>query len=119
MVSKASDEISNILNDFGFAHEREVPPDSNITGKMMAIDIACTKRKVAIEYDGEHHFLKALGSGELTSQRNGSTEAKRRLLKQLGWTVINLDFRDHMEARQKSEEMTWLRDELENAGCVV
>jgi very-short-patch-repair endonuclease len=118
-MSKSSKEVSQILKEIGFDHECEVAPERNIMGGMLAIDFACAMRKVAIEYDGEFHFLKALGSGKLTSQRNGSTKAKRRLLEKLGWTVINLDFRDHIEARRKSKEKMWLRAELKQAGAVL
>jgi very-short-patch-repair endonuclease len=118
-VSRSSKEVSKVLRDIGFDHECEVAPERNVLGGMMAIDFACAKRDVAIEYDGELHFLRALGSGELTSKRNGSTKAKRRLLEQLGWTVINLDFRGHMEARRKSKEKAWLRAELKQAGVML
>jgi len=77
-----------------------VAPYNNInSGRMLAIDVACTKRMIAIEFDGTTHYLKALGSGELTKTRTGPTTAKRRFLEQLGWTVINLDFRDYDEAK--------------------
>ena len=118
-MSRSSKAVSKILKEIGFDHECEVAPQRNIMGGMMAIDFACAKQKVAIEYDGESHFLKALGSGELTTKRNGSTKAKRRLLKQLGWTVINLDFRDYMKACRKSQEKAWLRAELKQAGVVL
>ena len=119
VLSRSSKAISNILKDIGFDHECEVAPERNILGVMMAIDFACTKRKVAIEYDGEPHFLKAVGSGALTSKRNGRNKAKRRLLEQLGWTVINLDFRDYMEACRKSKQKEWLRAELKQAGVAL
>jgi RAP domain len=118
-LSRGSKEVSKILTDIGFDHECEVPPDSNIVGGMMAIDFACTRRKVAIEYDGEWHFLRALGSGELTFQQDGSTKAKRRLLEQLGWTVINLDFREYMTACDMSKETEWIRAELNNSGVLL
>ena len=71
----------------------------------MAIVFSCAERKVAIEFDRDSHFLKAaLGSGELTPWRNGSTKAKRQRLEQLGWTVINLDYRDYIDACRKSKQ---------------
>ena len=118
-ISRSSKEVSVILKNIGFEHECEVAPDSSLLGGMMAIDFACKKLKVAIEYDGESHFLKALSSGELTSKWDGRTKAKHRLLKQLGWTAINLDFRDRVEARRKSNEKQWLRTELNKAGVVL
>jgi len=111
-VSHSSKIVSQLLNEIGFHHECEVAPDSSLTGGMLAIDFACTEQKVAIEYDGPSHFLKALGSGELTSTENGGTKAKRRFLEQLGWTVINMDYRDLMRAQNESMEKGWLREKL-------
>jgi len=78
--------------------------------------MACTKRMIAIEFDGPSHFLKALGSGKLTSTENGATKAKRRFLEQLGWTVINLDYRDYDEAKSRSNKKEWLRKKLQASG---
>ena len=116
-VSRSSNEVSQLLRDIGFHHELEVyPDDSTISGGMMAIDMACQKRKIAIEYDGAPHYLKALGTGELTSIENGATKAKRRFLQQLGWTVINLDYREYIRAQRESNEKQWLRKKLQAAG---
>ena len=105
VVEKSTQQVSKILMEIGFDHD-EVVPDSNIPGSMMD--------------DGDQHFLKAaLGSGELTTKRNGSTKAKRRLLQQLGWTIINLDFRDYMEACQKSKQKAWLQAKLKQAGVTL
>jgi len=105
-----------LLKEIGFEHECEVSPDSNILGGMLAIDFACSEQKVAVEYDGATHFLKDVVSGKLTAKRNGSTKAKCRLLKQLGWTVINLDYREYMEACHKSNQKQWLRKQLKEGG---
>jgi len=88
-MSQSSKEVSQLLNEIGFHHECEVSPDSSISGGMLAIDFACPEQKIAIEFDGPSEFLKAVGSGKLTSIENGATKAKRRYLEQLGWTVIN------------------------------
>ena len=116
-VSRSSNKVSQLLRDIGFHHELEVSPDdSTISGGMLAIDMACQKRKIAIEYDGDSHYLKALGTGELTSIENGATKAKRRFLEQLGWTVINLDYREYIRAQRESNEKQWLRKKLQAAG---
>ena len=98
--SNASEEISQLLQEIGFHHELEVSPDSTTSGGMMAIDMACKKRKIAVEYDGPSHYLKAVGSGVRTSTENGATKAKRRFLEQLGWNVINIDDREHDRVRR-------------------
>jgi len=114
-VSRASMAVSQLLKEIGFDHEVEVAPNDN-AGQMLAIDFACTKQKVAIEYDGASHYLKAVQSGVLTRIKNGPTKAKLRFLERLGWTVINLDFRDHMEAKRVSKEKEWLVGELRKSG---
>jgi len=119
VTSRSAEEVSKILKEIGFEHELEVSPDISISGGMLAIDYACKERKVAIEYDGEYHFLKAVESGELTTMRNGRTKAKRRLLEQLGWTVISLDYRGYINACHKSNEKQWLRNALKEAGVVL
>ena len=108
-LSKCSTRVSKCLKNIGFEHECEVPPSSDFWGGFMAIDFASKDRKVAIEFDGPSHFLNAIGSGKLTTQRNGTTQAKRRLLERLGWTVISLNFREFDRARR---EFDYLRSEF-------
>ena len=114
LVSKSSEEISKLLHEIGFHHELEVSPDSTMTGGMMAIDLACKERKIAVEYDGPSHYLKALGSGVRTSTENGATKAKRRFLEQLGWNVINIDYREFDRVRRTPKEKQWLRKILKD-----
>ena len=118
-VSRSTKEVSNLLKEIGLNHEEEVAPDKSLSGGMLAIDMACTERKIAIEFDGPTHFLKALGSGKLTSTENGATKAKRRFLEQLGWTVINLDYRDYINAKSRSNEKEWLRKKLKASGVTL
>ena len=118
-VSSSSKEFARLLRQIGFHHECEVSPDSSISGGMLAIDFASTEQKIAIEYDGPSHYLKVLGSGELTSTENGATKAKRRFLEQLGWTVINIDYRDFIQAQRASNEKQWLREILIAAGVTL
>jgi len=115
-VSHSSKKVSQLLNEVGFHHECEVSPDSSISGDMLAIDFACPEQMIAIEFDGPSHFLKAVGSGKLTSTENGATKAKRRYLEQLGWTVINIDYRDYIQAQQASNEAWWLQNILNASG---
>jgi len=72
---------------------------------------------IAIEFDGPEHYLKAVGTaGALTKIENGPTKAKRRFLKQMGWKVINIDFRDYDRVRGTSNEKKWSRKKLKDAG---
>ena len=107
-VSQSSKQVSQLLHEIGFHHECEVAPDSSLSGGMLAIDFACPERMIAIEFDGPSHYLKEVGSGELTFTENGATKAKRRYLEQLGWTVINIDYRGYILAQRALNEKQWL-----------
>jgi len=116
-VSRASMQISQLLNVIGFDHETKTAPCNAVaSGGMLAIDMACIKQKIAIEFDGPTHYLKAAGSGDLTKNHNGATKAKRQFLERLNWTAINLDFRDYIDAKCVSKAKEWLRAELRKAG---
>ena len=119
IASTSTQEISTTLKEIGFDHELEVPPESTSQYGMLAVEFACKSRKVAIEYDGDRHFLRSMSSGQRTSCRNGRTKAKRRLLEKLGWTIINLDFREHREAQRGSAVKEWLQQQLFDAGVVL
>jgi len=137
--SKFEAEYSQLLSEIGFEHEREVSPfvmnssssgdgsssdgggdgsdDDEDFGKFLAIDMACQKLKVAVEYDGDSHFLTKLtpGAKENYGKRNGRTAAKRRLLQQLGWRVVNVPFFDNilLESKEFIEKQKKL---VENGG---
>ena len=111
-VSRSSSEVSQLLHEIGFHHECEVSPDSTLSSGMLAIDFACPERMIAIEFDVPSHYLKAVESGELTSTENGATKAKRRYLEQIGWNVINIDYRDYAQAKRVSNGKQLLREKL-------
>jgi len=115
-VSRSSREVSQLLHEIGFHHVCEVSPDGSISGGMLAIDFACLAQKVAIEFDGPAHYLKAVGSGKLTSTKNGATKAKHRYLEQLGWKVISIDYRDYIQAQRASNQKQWLQKLLNASG---
>jgi hypothetical protein len=113
--SKNQKEVSNQLRKFGFDHEYEVSPFECAPG-LLAIDIACKERMIAIEYDEPSHFLKDTDFVELAVE-NGPTKAKRRMLQKLGWTVINLDWKE--EIKHRSSSTKWLKNKLRSAGVDV
>eukprot|EP00978_Attheya_sp_CCMP212_P048281 scaffold497262_cov47-Attheya_sp.AAC.1 len=79
--------------------------------------MACAKQKIAIEFDGPSHYLKSVGTGDVTRVENGATKAKRRFLERVGWKVINLNYQDWIEARQnKSNANMFLKKKLSDAG---
>ena len=106
-------EFSSLLSQIGFEHERQVTPFGDTVGSFLAIDFACKKRKIAIEYDGEHHFLKNLSMGQATIGREtGRTVAKRRLLQKLGWKVVNIPYMDNIELSKNSSAKQAKKDYL-------
>jgi hypothetical protein len=60
--SRAQQEMSELLNEVGFAHEIEVSPFPNdpvlLVPGLWAIDAACKDRMIAIEFDGPTHYLR-------------------------------------------------------------
>jgi hypothetical protein len=119
------DELSRLLRELGFEHEREVSPVDEEVGMMLSIDMACRERMVAVEYDGSYHYLSS-------GRENGRTVAKRRLLERLGWKVVNIPWYDNVEMslpgfvaknreRGSSRELkkAYLKGKLEAAGVVT
>ena len=109
--SSFENQVSNILLRIGFPHQREVSPFESFPG-LLSIDIACPDRMIAFECDGPSHYLSAVDGVE-NRRENGPTKAKRRLLQELGWNVINLSW---MEARQHQTSEEWIRAKLSEAG---
>ena len=78
-VNDSQRVIANFLRELGLSCDLEVPPMSGAAlGQMLAIDVACKEHKIAIEYDGQYHFLKEVGTGKVTYSENGRMKAKRR-----------------------------------------
>ena len=106
--SHFEDNVSNTLLKIGFSHQREFSPLKSFPG-FLSIDMASPDRMIAIECDGPSHYLSTFHGVE-KKRENGSTKAKRRLLKQLGWKVINISW---MEYRMGDESV---RVKLSEAG---
>ena len=125
--SKFEAEYSQLLSEIGFEHEREVSPfvitssssgdDYDDFGEFLAIDMACRKLKIAVECDGPSHFLTEFkpGAKENFGKENGKTVAKRRLLEQLGWKVVNVPFHDNRLLESK-EHMEKNKERIEKGG---
>ena len=103
--------VANSLLVIGFPHQREFSPLESFPG-LLSIDIACPDRMIAIECDGPSHYLSTVHGAE-KNRENGPTKAKRRLLQELGWNVINLSW---MEAHQHKTSEEWVRSKLSKAG---
>ena len=104
-------DVSNTLFDIGFPHQQGFSPFQSTPG-LLAIDMACPDRMIAIEYDGPCHFVSIPGDSENLVE-NGPTKAKRRLLQQLGWAVINLNWAEAFRHQMSNE---WVRAKVTEAG---
>ena len=125
--SRAAHSISRALTQMGWVHSMEVVVSNNNDendknsfplGQMLAVDLACVHRKIAIEFDGPLHFLKQPLEDNHNNAEQGRTQAKHRLLRHLGWSVVSLDYRDFGRAQQENCVHQWLSEELEKAAGV-
>jgi hypothetical protein len=108
-VSNSQKEVSLILRELGFDHDEKVSPGNDgelvlAPPGMLAIDMACRNKMVAIELHGPRHYLRELGSGKVLELENGATKAKRRFLGRLGWKVVNIPYFDWDKAKGKEEK---------------
>jgi hypothetical protein len=115
--SRAQNEVSGILDDLGFQHLAEVSPVTKenmfpLPGGMLAIDMACRKQMIAIEFDGPSHFLRDVESGKVLEVENGATKAKRRFLERLGWKVVNVRYFDWAKAKSKEAKRSFVSEML-------
>jgi hypothetical protein len=115
--SRSQKEVSGILDNLGFRHSLEVSPATNesrfpLPGGMLAINMACRKQMIAIEFDGPFHFLREVGSGKVLYVENGATKAKHRFLERLGWKVVNIRYFDWDKARTKEAKRLFVSEML-------
>ncbi|GAA1490111.1 hypothetical protein GCM10009626_28570 [Brachybacterium sacelli] len=61
-----------------------------VTGTRYWIDLAYAHWKIAIEYDGEHHF---------TLEQKRKDHGKDELLHREGWSVLRMTVDDHRDPR--------------------
>jgi hypothetical protein len=73
------------------------PPD------MLAIDMACRKRRWLLSLMDQAIFLPGVGSGKVLELGNGATKAKRRLFERLGWKVLNIPYFDWRKVKGKGK----------------
>jgi len=108
MVESCSSDFRNhhnenlwgaLLAEAGFEHEREVQFLDDGYKDFMAIDYVCRERKIAVEFDGPAHYLTELKEGAKRNhgRENRRTKAKRRLMRQMGKAVVNVDYKDDIK----------------------
>ena len=109
------EDVAMELQRFGYeGFKREVSPweEEGEGGELFKIDIAWRREKVALELNGPWHYLKKLvkdGAGSEIGGRDGPTIAKERLLKRLGWRVINFSY---LQANEKHLMTTEEKEQL-------
>jgi very-short-patch-repair endonuclease len=77
----------------GWAHEEEVP----LAGGWLVVDMADSRSRVALEFDGPSHFLTDLDLGSLSV--DGPTGWKSAALRELGWRVVRVRFDEWARAQ--------------------
>ena len=114
--SKSQKAISALLRRLGFDHEMEISPFLSDTSfdprdtDVLAIDMACKDKLVAVEFDGPNHFLREVRTGRVLNMPDGPTKAKHRLLEHLGWRVIHIPYYDWMKLRGREAKEEYLND---------
>jgi hypothetical protein len=88
--SRSHREISSHLERLGWEHDNEVPVDEELMGHTMALDMACSHTKVAVEFHGPSHYVTRVGRGGGELRENGTTRFKARVLKAAGWRVATI-----------------------------
>lgn len=97
--------------------EAMLDPDPNapFPDAFLRIDMAFPQQKVAVQLKGPFSYLKELGSSQVTRIPRGHTKAKRRYFEQLGWKVVEIDFRDWRMVQKQGEPESWLWQQLKDA----
>ena len=80
---------SSLQREVGRAmHRLRVPfTDEFITGEGYSIDLVVEEKRIAIEVDGPHHFTQQM-------TETGATKLKQRQLTALGWTCVQVTYKD-------------------------
>jgi len=131
--SRFEDKYSALLTEAGFKHDREVQFLEGDYAGFLAIDFACKERKIAVEFDGPSHYLTELKKGAKPNhgRENGRTTAKRRLMEQMGWKVVNIDYKDNIKLStapkekvekaggMKEMKIKYLRNRLKLVGVIL
>jgi hypothetical protein len=120
-LSRSQEEMSVLLHELGFVHEIEASPFPNrpFVRGLLAIDAACADRMIAIEFDGPSHYLRNVNDAHQEEEEeeqgrieNGPTQAKRRFLERLGWTVINIPYWEWDQAETKEGRQRLFAEKL-------
>jgi hypothetical protein len=87
-------QLSQLLRARGWAHDDE----ATLAHGWLVVDMADSRRRVALEFDGPSHFLTDLAS-ERRLVVDGPTVWKSRALQALGWRVVRVRFDEWARAQ--------------------
>jgi very-short-patch-repair endonuclease len=91
--------------------EEQVLEDSGYS-----VDMRLAGTRVVVEVDGPHHYLQGQ-SGELDV--DGSTQFKARILKQLGWTVLQVPYFEWNPLKTPKDQAEYLLALLASAEMAI
>ncbi|ANQ09683.1 Uncharacterized protein PCOAH_00045820 [Plasmodium coatneyi] len=104
-ISDFHQQVCEILDKFGVKYENEY-----MAQELLSIDLAIrddtTGEKIAVEVDGPSHHLVLLDETDTRAKKMyapcGTTHFKNCLLREMGWTVINIEV--HVWNKLRKEE---------------
>ncbi|CEO94347.1 RAP domain-containing protein [Plasmodiophora brassicae] len=77
------------------------------------VDVAIRDTRLAVEMNGACRFSQDIATGHLGL--NGRTQLKHRLLRQHGWTVVNVNFHEWANLQDESDKARFLTERLPTA----
>lgn len=72
----------------------------------LEIDIWCPEKKIAIEYDGEHHFKDKIYGKKVFKEVKSRDKIKERLCKKMGIKLIKISYKDPWK------DTDWLKNKI-------
>ena len=113
-VSRSQMKVSKVLTKMGVEHKMEQSPwgEDAEGDRFHLVDFVITgnnqsKQKIAMEYNGMSHYVRWLsehrGGRDVTLVENGPTQFKTRLLRNLGFETIAINFEEWGKAKDKEE----------------
>lgn len=108
--SRVHAEVSSHLAGLGRVHTCEYQ-----TAEGLFLDVALTALQVAIEVDGRDHFVDGPGVAA-TTELDGPTLFKHRILARLGWQVISIPEQDWKQLASARHQRGYLIERLRAAG---
>ncbi|KJP86914.1 hypothetical protein AK88_03423 [Plasmodium fragile] len=106
-ISDFHQQVCQILDKFGVKYENEF-----MAQELLSIDLAIrddtTGEKIAVEVDGPSHHLVLLDETATRAKKMyapcGTTHFKNWLLREMGWTVINIEVHEWNKLRKEEKD---------------